>query len=448
MSVQQNTRRHLIIGLLGALIGVGLAIVPPATASPPEPSRLTTVAGLTVEHRHGSPIGVDATHPRFGWQMRSDLAGQQQGAYQILVSTTRGGLTPDGADQWNSGRVGSASSVAVRYEGAPLEPSTRYWWTVRVWDGSGRATGWSGPASFETGLMSTDGTTGWDGARWISMEGKAPGSEGMPVLRTQASLDSASIESARLYISALGSYDAYVNGRRVGAEDGGRSGIELLTPGWTNYDRTVNYMSYDVTELVDSGRDVTLGAVLGNGWYNGRVSRGSTYWRGGPFPVALKAKLLVRFDDGTTQSVVTDPGGDWAATDTGPYRTSDIYDGQTTDGRRNLGGWSENGYDVSEWSGVVEDNFTQRFPESELVAYPGETARIVPELERDPQSITVYDDVVGEETSPNGLGRIVVDESRSTDDPDEAATRSVTIESADTAIYDMGQNMVDRKSVV
>ena len=434
---------------LGALaLGMGLlsGIPAAATSSAPAPTDArgtsTSLAGLTVEHRHGSPLGVDVPHPRFGWQMRSNEAGQHQTAYQVLVSTSRSSLVPGRATMWDSGKVASDESVAVRYAGADLAPSTRYWWTVRAWDGQERATRWSRPATFETSLMSTDGETNWDGARWIAIEGKEPGSDAAPVLRKETDLSHRGIESVRLYVSALGTYDAYINGERVGAEKGGTSGYELMAPGWTNYERTVNYMSYDVTDLVDGRRSVTLGAVLGQGWYMGRTSQGARYRQGGPYPLALKAKLLVRYRSGQTQSIVTEPDAGWQATDTGPTRFDDVYDGETTDGRMDLGDWSANGYDASGWTGVVEDAFTQRWPDSELVAYPGETARVVPEWDRDPQSVTVYDDVEGEETSENGHGHIVVDESRSTDDPHRAADMAVELDSDDTAIYDLGQNMV------
>ncbi|ANS62977.1 alpha-rhamnosidase [Streptomyces lincolnensis] len=90
---------------------------------------------------------------------------------------------------------------------------------------------------------------------------------------------------ARLYVSALGVYDA-----------------------------RVDYLTYDVTHLVAREPAVTLAAVLGNGWYNGRISDGSTYYSENGNALALKAKLLIRYADGTTQSVVTRPDGSWKAT--------------------------------------------------------------------------------------------------------------------------------------
>lgn len=416
----------------------------PATAVP---TSSVTVTGLTVEHRQGEPLGIDVEHPRLSWQMASAVRGQRQQAYQVLVATTPDRLTEQNADMWNTGRVGSDDSVAVRYRGAALEPSTEYFWRVRVWDMNGRASSWSRLSSFETSLMSTDGKTNWDGAAWVSMAGKEPNSPGAPMLREQVGLEGDAVKRARLYVSALGVYDAYVNGERVGVVQGDETSYELLAPGWTNYDSTVNYMSYDVTSLLDGEDEVTVAAVLGNGWYDSRISeRRSTersrYYSPDGSPLALKAKLLIEFDDGSSQTVVTRPGTGWKATDTGPYRADDIYDGQTTDGRQKLVGWADNGYDDRTWAQVTANDFAERFPGSKLVAYPGETAKLTPRWNRDPDSITVYSDVAGEDSSANGRGHIVVDKRRSVTDQKRAAGASLSLGAGDTAIYNLGQNIV------
>ncbi|MFC8428340.1 family 78 glycoside hydrolase catalytic domain [Streptomyces sp. NPDC057253] len=394
-----------------------------------------SVDGLTVEHRT-EPLGVDATAPRFGWRMRSVRRNRAQGAYEILVASSPGKLTPGRADLWTSGRVRSAESVAVRYGGKSLKASTRYYWTVTVWDTEGETVG-TGPVSwFETGLMSTDGVTGWEGAQWIGMQGKTPRSPGAPMLRTQARL-TGPVREARLYVSALGVHDVHVSGHRVTVPQDGGTTLELLPPGWTNYDARVNYLTYDVTHLVALEPAVTLAAVLGNGWYNGRVSEGSTYYSEDGNALALKARLLIRYTDGTSSSVVTRPDGSWKATDTGPWRADDIYDGQTYDARRELPGWTSSGYDDSGWSDTERVPFETRYPDARLLAYPAESARLISRWDRRPQSVTVYTGVTGE-----GRGRIVVDPDRTVTDPHRAASAPVTIGAGDTAVFDLGQNMV------
>ncbi|MFF7758033.1 family 78 glycoside hydrolase catalytic domain [Streptomyces griseorubiginosus] len=391
----------------------------------------TAVEGLTVEHRT-TPLGVDAARPRFGWRTASRVRGRRQTAYRLLVASTPDRLTIGRADVWDSGRVDSADSVAVRYAGPALKPSTRYHWTVELWDENGRPLPEAPTARFETGLLSTDGVAGWDGAQWITMAGKAPNSPGAPLLRNQTALDGGRVHEARLYVSALGVYDAYVNGRRVTVPQDGRATHELLTPGWTNYDTTVSYFTYEVTGLLADERQVTLAAVLGNGWYNGRISENSVYHSPDGNRLALKAKLLIRYEDGSTQTVVTTPDGDWRATDTGPYRADDLYDGQTYDARRELPGWTANGYDASAWSGVEVHDFTTRFPGSRLVAYPGESARLMPQWDRRPQSIAVH----------TGGSDFTADPTRTVTDPTRAAAAALTLHPGDTAVIDFGQNLV------
>ncbi|GAA4313087.1 hypothetical protein GCM10023086_33890 [Streptomyces venetus] len=440
-------RRRTVLAVTAGAMSLGAGVAGGGIGAAAEASRrpdTRAVWGLTVEHRT-DPLGTDASRPRFGWRMRSAVRGRSQGSYQILVASSPDRLSGARADVWNSGRVRSADSVAVRYAGRALSASTRYHWTVTVWDTEGRLVGVASPAAFETGLMSTDGVAGWDGAQWIGMKGKAPRSAGAPLLRKETPLRADSprkVREARLYVSALGVHDTYVNGQHVIVPQDGGTTIELLPPGWTNYDRRVNYTTYDVTDLVRRQRGITLAFVLGNGWYNGRISEGSTYWSKDGNALAVKAKLLLRYADGTSQTVVTEPDGSWKATDTGPWRADDIYDGQTYDARRELPGWTLHGFDDSAWADVERVAFEDRYPDVRLLAYPAETARLMPKWDRRPRSITVATGVSGQDGSPNGKGRIVVDPARTVTDPERAASASVTIGSGETAIFDLGQNMV------
>ncbi|MFJ8929904.1 family 78 glycoside hydrolase catalytic domain [Streptomyces sp. NPDC102364] len=444
--MRSDIRRRTVLAASAGAVPVIAAAAPTAAATPTGPAALPSppappngaVTGLTTEHRT-DPLGTDATRPRFGWRLGSRKRGLTQGAYRIRVASSAARLAR--ADVWDSGRVTSSDSVAVRYDGPELKPSTGYFWSVTVWDADGREVGTSPAARFETALLSSDGTTRWDGAQWIGMKGKKPNSAGAPLLRSETALrGKGQVREARLYVSALGVYEAYVNGEHVTVPEGEGRTAELLTPGWTNYDTSVNYMTYDVTESVTrgGGRAVTLAAVLGNGWYNARVSEGSTYYSKDGNPLALKAKLLLRYADGSTQSVVTKPGAGWKATDTGPYRADDIYDGQTYDARKELTGWTASGFDASKWSDVEEVGYAAKFPDAKLTAYPGETARLMEKWDRTPQSLTVYSEVTGEASSANGKGRIVPDPARSTD----GKPGPVTLRPGDTAVFDLGQNMV------
>lgn len=115
-------------GRAGVLVAAAVLLVQSwlsagTTVAFARPSGNTKVTGLTVEHRE-NPLGVDAEAPRFGWQMSSSVRGQWQTAYQVLVASAPERLTPSAADVWNSGRVNSSNSVAVGYNGKPLEQSS------------------------------------------------------------------------------------------------------------------------------------------------------------------------------------------------------------------------------------------------------------------------------------------------------------------------------------
>lgn len=135
------------------------------------------VKNLTVEYEE-TPLGIDANPIRFGWQMQSSEQGAAQSAYQLVVTNEQG------REMWNSGQVKERASQGITYHGQPLQPTTRYHWTVCVWNEKGEqqeASSW-----FETGLMAdSDQSPAWSGARWIGggEEAKAFYSQYLPVFR-------------------------------------------------------------------------------------------------------------------------------------------------------------------------------------------------------------------------------------------------------------------------
>ena len=147
------------------------------------------------------------------------------------------------------------------------------------------------------------------------------------------------LKSAKLAITALGLYECEINGQRIGDE--------IFTPGWTDYHKRVQYQTYDVTAQLQQGENV-IGAMLGDGWYCGIVG-----WLGrqiyGDRP-RLMARLEVVLQDGSSFDIVTD--GSWKLS-TGPILESDIMMGEYYDSRRELGAWSQPGYDDGKWQPVT-----------------------------------------------------------------------------------------------
>lgn len=140
-----------------------------------------------------------------------------------------------------------------------------------------------------------------------------------------------------------------------------------MAPGWTSYQHRLRYQTFDVTPLLRTGENA-IGALLGEGWYTGRLG-----FHGGRRDIygehrALLAQLEIAYADGTTQTVRTDEH--WR-TATGPVLRSEIYDGEAYDARRERQGWSTPGHEVSGWTGVRE----LPPPCAELVAPTGPPVR-------------------------------------------------------------------------
>ena len=326
------------------------------------------VTGMRVEYST-NPLGIDAARPRLSWRITSSERNTMQAAYQIQVARNNTGI-------WDSGRVASDSSVYVVYGGPPLASRTRYTWRVRVWDAKGRASPWSASASWETGLLQPSDWT----ASWIGTTPSPTDSLGGPaaLLRRGFRLTNA-VASARLYATSLGLYEPYLNGRRVGDW--------LFTPGWTSYNRRLQYQTYDVTSLLRAG-DNAMGVVLGDGWYRGNLGfngQRNVYGK----RLGLLLQLEIRYRDGHIERAVSD--SQWK-TSTGPILASDIYGGETYDARQERSGWASPGYDDRSWARVVRlDPPVSRLlsPESPPVRRIAELKPVA--IKRAPSGETIFD---------------------------------------------------------
>jgi alpha-L-rhamnosidase len=296
-----------------------------------------TPLNLRTEYLH-QPMGLNVERPRFSWLLPAGRRGVKQTAYQIHVAT-KVDLLQDGrtVDVWDSGRVASDASVHVAYAGPALSSRTRYFWRVKIWDEAGAESSWSETTWWENGLHAAD----WKAA-WIAspIVGGAKFSPPVPALRRAFDLKSGQVASARLYISAQGIYEAYLNGKRIGEE--------FFAPGWTDYRKTIQYRVYDVQTLLRPGANA-LGALLGDGWFCGYT--GNTFNRQfyGDRP-ALLSQLEIRFADGSAQTISTDTS--WKTT-ASPILSSDFFVGEIYDARLELGPWTEPGFDDAKWSPVV-----------------------------------------------------------------------------------------------
>ncbi|MFI9173924.1 family 78 glycoside hydrolase catalytic domain [Streptomyces lincolnensis] len=306
------------------------------------------VTAPVLEH-HREPLGIGESRPRLSWRTETEAPHWTQEAYRIEVTGADGTVLAD------TGRVESGDSVLVDWPGEPLGSRARVGVRVQVWGSGGEASAWSPVTHAETGLLSR---TDWTAHPVTPDREPADGPLPAALLRRDFRLDRP-VASARLYVTAYGVYEAEINGTRVGDH--------VLAPGWTSYHHRLRYQTFDVTTLLAEG-DNTLGALLGEGWYTGRLG-----FHGGRRHVygdrrALLAQLEVTHPDGTVTTVVTDDG--WR-TATGPILRSELYDGEAYDARRARSGWSAPGHATTDWSPVTE----LPAPETELVAPTGPPVR-------------------------------------------------------------------------
>jgi alpha-L-rhamnosidase len=344
--------------LTAVVIATGAAS-PTAALASQSLSTSVTVTALRTEYQE-RPLGIDVRNPRLSWQLRSDSRDVSQLAYQVRVARDEADLRAGRRLVWDSGRVASDQSAQRVYDGPPLLSAQKYCWQVRIWDGDGAVTAWSNVGSWEMGLLEP---ADWKAA-WIE-----PGlpedlkvSGPSPMLRREFTVKGP-VRQARAYVTSHGLYEVHLNGRRVGDQ--------VFTPGWTSYNKRLQYQTYDVTTQLTPGANA-LGAMLANGWY-----RSDLAWEGHRNiygeRLALLAQIRISYVDGREEIVGTDR--QWKAT-TGKILMSEIYHGETYDARLETPGWTQAGYDDRQWSAVSVVEHRKDL----LVAPAGPPVRKVKEL--------------------------------------------------------------------
>ncbi|MCE5344672.1 MAG: glycoside hydrolase family 78 protein [Bacteroidales bacterium] len=286
-----------------------------------------------------NPLGIDATAPRLSWFLNDGRYGAVQRAYRIIVGIDSAEVANGKGNNWDTKRV-ETDRMLVNYNGSKLEPFTKYFWSVQVWDKDGVQ---SMPviSTFETGMM---GMGNWKGD-WISdgqhLDGKDINTRQAPYFRKEFDVPK-KIKSARAYIAVGGLYELYLNGQKVGDH--------RLDPMYTRFDRRTLYVSYDITGQLQSGRNA-VGVLLGNGWYN-HQSMAVWYfdrapWRNRP---TFCMDMRITYDDGSVETIVTD--NSWK-TMLSPVIFNNIYVAEHYDARLEQSGWNTVTFDDSKWNKVI-----------------------------------------------------------------------------------------------
>ncbi|MBS1598073.1 MAG: family 78 glycoside hydrolase catalytic domain [Bacteroidetes bacterium] len=298
------------------------------------------VEGLLTENRV-NPTGMDILNPRFSWLVVSDKRNTMQTAYEIRVGNDPASLSRNNKIIWSSGKKESDSSVHVAYQGPSLESRKKYYWQVRVWDNSGKVSAWSEPAYWQMALLQL---SDWK-AKWIQ-PGYVEDSINRPSpLFRKTFISNKKIQSALIYITAHGIYEAQINGHRVGDA--------YLSPGWTAYKKRLQYQVYDVANLLSTGSNA-IGVALGSGWYRGFIGfndNNNFYGK----DISLLLQLEITYSDGTMETIVSDES--WKSS-TGSIKSSELYNGETIDNRDDKPGWATAAYNDKGWDGVKVANFS------------------------------------------------------------------------------------------
>ena len=357
-----------------------------------------------------SPIGISHLNPLFGWSFEADYERRiMQEAYSISIYKANNLDNPVLCTDMTEGDA----CVDVSIPDLQLAPCTSYYWkvTVRLNDGTSIE---SPLAYFETAIDEKE----MKKVHWIHMPNSYKTQEFKSLLFRKTFTIDNEFTAAKIYTSALGIYDLYINGERVGHEQEGNIVYDELKPGWTVYSTDIAYQTHDVTRMLRRGSNIIV-AMVSPGWWSGRIS-GAPY--SNDTSLSFIAKLLMKRGDDVVMSVETDET--WQVGSNAPLLVSDIYDGECYDAR-------------IKWKGLDSDNSTwttaarRSTSIGTLSTMSNHPVRVRTDLIRSPQNIVVYK---GTKYDGSTYGRI--DNAKNVD-----ASSPFILKSGETAIFDFGQNL-------
>lgn len=206
-----------------------------------------------------------------------------------------------------------------------------------------------------------------------------PTQNATPMLRTEFKTEGKTIKKARIYATARGIYELYLNGERVGKE--------YFSPGLTQYNKTHLYQTYDVTSMVLENGINAFGAILSEGWWSGNITYTGENWNFFGDRQSLLAQLVVTYNDGSEQLITTNPET-WKYYNDGPLRYGSFFQGEVYDAQKEseIIGWSKASYNDSKWKNTqiinveTATNSNLDFSGMQLIGMPGVTATIVKKI--------------------------------------------------------------------
>lgn len=297
---------------------------------------------------HFEIITHDTNEPQFSWNYESDAQNVKQKSYRIIAASSAQIAHNGIGDLWDSGEVLSDKMLYITYEGKTLHSRDKVFWKVFSTLSYGKnktVSVESDVKSFEISLLESNDWL----AKWIGHEfdddiltGKTK--VAARYLRKEFKLDK-NIAEARLYVSGLGQYSAFINGVEVAPD-------ELLKPALSDYRKRVYFNTFDVTDMLKIG-DNAIGVTLAGGRYTAMRRNAdnpdfdftdNVLHFGTP---KMILQLEIEYNDGSKSLIVSDES--WKITNRGPIRTSNEYDGETYDENYELGDWTLPHYDDNSW---------------------------------------------------------------------------------------------------
>lgn len=173
-----------------------------------------------------------------------------------------------------------------------------------------------------------------------------PSHNSMPMLRREFVTQGKQIDKARLYVTARGIYEMYINGKRVGED--------YFNPGSSQYNKTHMYQTYDVSGMLRTGGNNVIGVLLGEGWWSGAITYSGENWNYFGDRQSILAKLVITYVDGSSKLVITN-SDDWKYYNDGPIIYGSFFQGEVYDATKEAAimGWNMVGYEESGWKNAV-----------------------------------------------------------------------------------------------
>lgn len=276
------------------------------------------IAKTTAEYQE-YPLGITKT-PRFSWVIESGERNILQEGYEIEIAKDE-----QFSDIVYRKRKEDHRSLHHKFPDFHMESLQKYFYRVRVWCQNGEASEFSHPASFVTAYLNRDEIR----AEFITAEKKEDAGNSKGTYVRKAFQVKKEISHAYVCATALGLYQLFINGNRVGPDE--------MTPGWTSYHKHLLYQMYDATEYLKNKEEAAncIGAMLGAGWYKGKMGFLELRNNYGD-RTAFFCQLHIFYKDGSSEIIATDES--WQGADA-PVIFSEIYDGEIYDARREIPGW-------------------------------------------------------------------------------------------------------------